>query len=55
MIQRFLLNSKITGTSKMFVSAKVWKIQVTILKEFWWKDKNENDKNLSWRICQVLN
>ncbi len=52
MIQRFFLNSRITGTPKMFVSAKVWKIQLTIPYECSWEDKNGT---LNWKICQILN
>ncbi len=55
MMHRFFLSSKITGTHKMFVSAKVWKIQVTLPDEFWRRVKNINPKDLTWKICQVLN
>jgi hypothetical protein len=55
MKHRFFLNSKITGTPQMYVSAKVWKIQIPIPYEFSWKNNYVNERTQIWKICQLLN
>ncbi len=55
MMQRFLFSSKISVTPKLFVSTKVWKVQVKIPYEFSWKNKNGNERILNWKISQLLN
>lgn len=55
MKQAYFLNRTVAGTPKIFVSTKVWKIQVILPFEFSLLNKNENAKIIKWKICQVLN
>jgi hypothetical protein len=49
MKQGSFFNRKFTG------APMVWKIQVIIPYESWWKEKNATEKLLKWEICEVLN
>lgn len=49
----FLHNT--ANSSKMKISAKVWKIQVLMPYELSRNEKNGKEKTLKWIIYQVLN
>ena len=52
MKQAYFLNRTVAGTPKIFVSTKVWKIQVILPFGFSLMNKNENAKEIGRASCR---